>query len=164
MKKILSIITVAVLAFGAFTACSSKGNSQTALTSEQLAEVVNNSGSEMTEYNPAVAFDSKSEDLDAFMERQEWDKANFERGAVSFSIMNVQAYTIAVVKPAEGQTETVKQYFADYKARTEKDFERYLEDQYEIAKSAVIDEKDGYVIFVMDEDADSIAETIKSKI
>ena len=111
-----------------------------------------------------VAFDSKSEDLDAFMERQEWDKANFERGAVSFSIMNVQAYTIAVVKPAEGQAETVKQYFADYKARTEKDFERYLEDQYEIAKSAVIDEKDGYVIFVMDEDADSIAETIKSKI
>ena len=151
MKKILSIITVAVLAFGVFTACSSKGNSQTALTSEQLAEVVNNSGSEMT-------------DLDAFMERQEWDKANFERGAVSFSIMNVQAYTIAVVKPAEGQIETVKQYFADYKARTEKDFERYLEDQYEIAKAAVIDEKDGYVIFVMDEDADSIAETIKSKI
>ena len=161
MKKILSIITVAVLAFGVFTACSSKGNSQTALTSEQLAEVVNNSGSEMTEYNPAVAFDGN---LDAFMERQEWDKANFERGAVSFSIMNVQAYTIAVVKPAEGQIETVKQYFADYKARTEKDFERYLEDQYEIAKSAVIDEKDGYVIFVMDEDADSIAETIKSKI
>lgn len=67
MKKILSIITVAVLAFGVFTACSSKGNSQTALTSEQLADVVNNSGSEMTEYNPAVAFDSKSEDLDAFM-------------------------------------------------------------------------------------------------
>ena len=78
--------------------------------------------------------------------------------------MNVKAYTIAVVKPADGQTETVKQYFADYKARTEKDFERYLEDQYEIAKSAVIDEKDGYVIFVMDEDADSIAETIKAKI
>ena len=91
-------------------------------------------------------------------------QGNFERGAVSFSLMNVKAYTIAVVKPADGQTETVKQYFADYKARTEKDFERYLEDQYEIAKAAVIDEKDGYVIFVMDEDADSIAETIKAKI
>ena len=51
--------------------------------------------------------------------------------------MNVQAYTIAIVKPADGKKDAVLKYFSDYQALQESNFNMYLEDQYEIAKSAV---------------------------
>ena len=95
---------------------------------------------------------------------QEGDKADFEAGAFSFSLMNVQAYTIAIVKPAEGQKDTVLKYFADYQERTETSFDKYLADQYDIAKSAVTEEVNGYIVFVMAENADSIAANIKAKL
>ena len=78
--------------------------------------------------------------------------------------MNVQAYTIAIVKPAEGQKDTVLKYFADYQERTETSFDKYLADQYDIAKSAVTEEVNGYIVFVMAENADSIAANIKAKL
>ena len=39
----------------------------------------------------------------------------------------------------------------------------YLEDQYEIAKSAVTEEVNGYIVFVMAENADSIAANMRNK-
>jgi hypothetical protein len=162
MKRSISAILAAVLLLCSLTACSSDTGAK--LTSEELAAIINENGSEMTEYNPAAALDSDDENLATFMQWQEWDKANFEVGAFSFSLMNVQAYTIAIVKPAEGQKDTVLKYFADYQQQTENNFDKYLVDQYDIAKSAVTEEVNGYVVFVMAENAGSIAESIKAKL
>lgn len=162
MKRSISVILAAALLLTALTACSSgKGAS---LTSAELAAIINENGNEMTEYNPAAALDSGDENLETLLQWQEWDKTDFEAGAFSFSLMNVQAYTIAIVKPAEGHKDTVLKYFADYQERTETSFDKYLADQYDIAKSAVTEEVNGYIVFVMAENADSIAANIKAKL
>ena len=156
MKRLLSAIIAAALMLTMLAACSSNSNAN--LTSDNLAKIINENGNEMTGSNPAIALDSN------LFEWNEWDKANFEAGAFSFSLMNVQAYTIAIVKPADGKKDAVLKYFSDYQALQESNFNMYLEDQYEIAKSAVTEEVNGYIVFVMAENADSIAANIKAKL
>lgn len=162
MKRFISAILAAALLLCSLTACSSKDEAK--LTSKELADVINANGNDMTKHNPAVALDSDDENLSNLFTWYEWDKAKFETGAFSFSLMNVQAYTIAIVKPAEGQKDIVLKYFADYQQQTENNFDKYLVDQYDIAKSAVTEEVNGYVVFVMAENAGSIAESIKAKL
>lgn len=162
MKRLLSAIIAAALMLTMLSACSSNSNAN--LTSDNLAKIINENGNEMTGSNPAIALDSEDENLSNLFEWNEWDKANFETGAFSFSLMNVQAYTIAIVKPADGKKDAVLKYFSDYQALQESNFNMYLEDQYEIAKSAVTEEVNGYIVFVMAENADSIAANIKAKL
>ena len=101
MKRLLSAIIAAALMLTMLAACSSNSNAN--LTSDNLAKIINENGNEMTGSNPAIALDSEDANLSNLFEWNEWDKANFEAGAFSFSLMNVQAYTIAVVKPADGK-------------------------------------------------------------
>ena len=159
MKRLLSAIIAAALMLTMLAACSSNSNAN--LTSDNLAKIINENGNEMTGSNPAIALDSEDANLSKW---NQWDKANFETGAFSFSLMNVQAYTIAIVKPADGKKDAVLKYFSDYQALQESNFNMYLEDQYEIAKSAVTEEVNGYIVFVMAENADSIAANIKAKL
>lgn len=162
MKRFISLLLAAALLLCSLTACSSKDEAK--LTSKELANVINANGNDMTENNPAVALDSDDENLSNLFTWYEWDKAKFEAGAFSFSLMNVQAYTIAVVKPAEGQKDAVLKYFADYQKQMETNFDKYLIDQYEIAKAAVTEEVNGYIVFVMAENAADIAANIKAKL
>lgn len=162
MKKLLSAVIAAAMLLSVLSACSSNAGSD--LSNEDLAKIINENGNEMTEYNPAAALDSGDENLSTLLQWQEWNKANFEKGAFSFSLMNVQAYTIAIVKPAEGKKDAVLKYFSDYQQQMENNFEMYLVDQYDIAKAAVTQEVNGYIVFVMAEGADSIAANIKAKL
>lgn len=81
--------------------------------------------------------------------------------AMSVSLINIKAYGIVVVKPAEGCEETVKaglQGFIDTQCAN---FETYLADQYEIAKNAKLETlEDGTIVMVMCENADSVYESI----
>ncbi len=160
MKKILSSVIAAALLLAILTGCSSAP--EKALTSAQLAAVINENGGEMAKYNPAAELGGDS--AGELMQWQGWDKSCFETGAFSFSLMNVQAYTIAVVKPAAGKKDTVLKYFADYQEQMKANFNNYLADQYEVAKNAVTEETNGYIVFVMAENADSVAAAIKAKL
>lgn len=81
--------------------------------------------------------------------------------AMSISLINIKAYGIVVVKPAEGCADTVKaglQGFIDTQCAN---FETYLADQYEIAKNAKLETlEDGTIVMVMCENADSVYESI----
>ena len=81
--------------------------------------------------------------------------------AMSVSLINIKAYGIVVVKPAEGCADTVKaglQGFIDTQCAN---FETYLADQYEIAKNAKLETlEDGTIVMVMCENADSVYESI----
>ena len=81
--------------------------------------------------------------------------------AMSVSLINIKAYGIVVVKPAEGCADTVKaglQAFIDTQCAN---FETYLADQYEIAKNAKLETlEDGTIVMVMCENADSVYESI----
>ena len=82
--------------------------------------------------------------------------------AASVSGIMVQSYGIAIVKPAEGKTETVQaglQAFIDQQKAAQ---EHYLEDQYAIAKNAKLGVMPGgEVVMVMCEDADTVYANIE---
>lgn len=81
--------------------------------------------------------------------------------ATSVSLMNVKAYGIVIVKPAEGRAEAVKDGLQGFIDRQCESFERYLADQYEIAKSARLETlKDGTIVMVMSPDQDAVYDSI----
>lgn len=81
--------------------------------------------------------------------------------AMSVSLINVKAYGIVVVKPAEGCADTVKAGLQAFINTQCANFETYLADQYEIAKNAKLETlEDGTIVMVMCENADSVYESI----
>lgn len=88
------------------------------------------------------------------------DETMVEEYAVAYSLMSVQAYTVAVVKPVEGQEEAVKTALNDYQASRVQSFEQYLPEQLAIAQAAVIINEGDYYGIVMCEGADDIAAAI----
>ena len=81
------------------------------------------------------------------------------------SMMNVKAYGIAAVMPAEGKEEAVTEALQGYIDRQQQSFETYLADQYEVAKNARLETlEDGTVLMVMCEDQDTIFDGISSSI
>ena len=89
--------------------------------------------------------------------------ADVDEIAMSISLINVKAYGIVVVKPAEGCEETVKAGLQSFIDTQCKNFENYLADQYEIAKNAKLETlEDGTIVMVMCENADTVYESIVS--
>lgn len=67
---------------------------------------------------------------------EEGDYTDF---SASVSGMMVQSYALAIVKPAEGRQEAVKQALLDFVTSEQSSMEHYLEDQYAIAKAAKVE-------------------------
>jgi len=93
----------------------------------------------------------KSEDAEAY--------------AMSVSLMNVKAYGIVVVKPAEGKADAVKDGLQGFIDRQCQSFANYLADQYEIAKNARLETlNDGTIVMVMSPDQDAVYDSIAKSI
>ncbi|MEG1782473.1 MAG: DUF4358 domain-containing protein, partial [Oscillospiraceae bacterium] len=137
MKKIISVILVLVMSLGIFTACSKKAKEY---TNDQLIAAIKASGNEMTEYNEPVAFDA--EEAKVIYDFLEFDKENYKSAAFSISLINIKAYGIAVVQPAEGKAEAVIAELQGYVDTTKKNFEQYLQDQYAVAQNAIVKQLD----------------------
>lgn len=81
--------------------------------------------------------------------------------AVSVSVMNTQCYGVAIVKPAEGQQDAVRQAMEDYVQAQQSAFEFYLADQYDIALEATVTVADsGEVVLVCCKDGDTVRSNI----
>ena len=77
--------------------------------------------------------------------------------ALSVNMINIKAYAIAVIRPAEGKEQAVVDAVNQYVANVQKSFEQYLQDQYEISKTAKVEvQKDGTVVLVMCEDGANV--------
>lgn len=82
---------------------------------------------------------------------------------ISVSMMNIRADSIVVAHPAEGKADAVKTALEQYVANVQKSFEQYLPDQYEVAKTAVIETLgDGTYVLVMCEDGANVMQSIKT--
>ena len=80
-------------------------------------------------------------------------------------MMNVKAYGIAAVMPAEGKEEAVKEGLQGFIDRQKSSFETYLADQYAVAESARLETlEDGTVLMVMCEDQDTVFDGIRAAI
>ena len=83
--------------------------------------------------------------------------------AASISAMMVRSYAVAIVKPAEGKTDAVKQALQDFVTHEQQSMEHYLEDQYQIAKAAKVEVlPSGEVVLVCCENSDAVLSAIKT--
>ena len=83
--------------------------------------------------------------------------------AASVSGMMVSVYGVAIVKPAEGRQEAVKQALLDFVTSEQSSMEHYLEDQYAIAKAAKVEVvPSGEVVLVCCENSDAVLSAIKT--
>ncbi|MBS4786357.1 MAG: DUF4358 domain-containing protein [Clostridiales bacterium] len=85
---------------------------------------------------------------------------DIQAGALSVSLINIRAYGMAVIKPAEGSEEKVQTALENFVAQQQKSFETYLQDQYAIAKNAKCEMVNGYVVMTMGENSDAIFQSI----
>ena len=93
------------------------------------------------------------------------DPADCEAAALSVSLMNVKAYGIAAVRPAEGKGDKVYEDLKGFIGRQMQSFQQYLADQYDVASHTRLETlADGTVLLVMCEDQDQVFNAIRSAI
>lgn len=174
MKKMLTLALALALTITALAGCSGKnggGSSSTppAKTPEELtqlyASAITDNAGEMVEYNPVIS-EAKEGDLSAMiLETMGLKAEDMTAFGISASMMNVQAYGIAAVMPAEGRADAVKEALQSFIDNQKQSFEQYLVDQYEIASSAKLETlEDGTVLMVMCEDQDTVFGDISAAI
>lgn len=175
MKKILAMLLTLSLALG-LAGCgggtvvpSESPAPEVSLTPEEQAAVYADAitaarDEEMNTYYPVET--SATEDMEnLILPMLGLETADMEAFAIAVSAMNVKAYGVALIQPAEGKEEDVKQALEGFVANQKQSFERYLEDQYEIASAAKVEVlSDGTVALVMCEGQDQVMESIKEKL
>lgn len=170
MKKLLTLALTLAITVTALAGCSGKTDSAGSdKTPEELSELyssaITDNGGEMVEYNP-VFTEVKEDDMSAIiLQNLGLLVEDMKAFGVSSSAMNVKAYGIAAVMPAEGKAEAVTSALQNYIDAQKASFEQYLVDQYEVASSAKLETlEDGTVLMVMCEDQDTVFEAIASAI
>lgn len=172
MRKLITLILALAVVLTVISGCSAK--SKTAgLSPEELeklyAEAI--TGARDDELNDAFPVTLGSDDIgDEVVAAMLKDMLGFKSedakaSAMSISLMNVQAYGIVVVMPADGKAETVKNGLQGFIDRQLESFERYLPDQYEIAQNARLETlDDGTIVMVMCDDQDTVYNSIATSI
>ena len=94
---------------------------------------------------------------------------DIKAAGISISPMNIKAYGVAIIAPAEGKAEAVQTGLDNFVKAQQQSFANYLPDQGEIANSAILTTReDGIIVLVMCEDAqtvyDSITATLDEKL
>ncbi|WP_312643667.1 DUF4358 domain-containing protein [Hydrogenoanaerobacterium sp.] len=190
MKKLLTLLIVATLAVS-MVACTSNNDKSSSSESSSVSESVDSSSEEESseeESTPefeipeenkklgdiitAARTDEMNEAMNIIMSKDDpqaqliFDVAglnadDMEAFAVSISPMNIKAYGVAIIKPAEGKDEAVLKAINGFVDGQKKAFEQYLPDQKEIANSATVDTlEDGTVVLVMSEDGAAVQKAI----
>ena len=85
--------------------------------------------------------------------------------AVAVSPMNIKAYGIAAILPAEGKSDEVLEGVQGFVDQQKQNFEQYLADQYDIANAAKVETlEDGTLLLVMSEGQDALFDAIRDSI
>lgn len=187
MKR--KILFPLLMAFGLLTAlvgCGSTSSSSSAASNtapKDYAQIIHNARDEETnQYNTIYSgkTDGSFAAIDGFSTGEEYtqEHANEETAmllelldlkaedtngfAFSISQMMVQSYGVAIVKPAEGKTDTVKAALQGFVDGQRSAMEHYLPDQYEIAKAATVTvAPSGEVIMVCSENGAQVLDSIQ---
>ena len=166
MKKLFASLACAALLITALTGCGQKtGSTRTPEELTQLySQAITESGGEMVEYNPVITqIDDENEINGMILESMGLKEEDMTAFGISMSMMNVQAYGIAAVMPADGKTDVVTQALQGFIDQQKANFETYLADQYEVASAARLETlEDGTVLMVMCQDQDTVFDAIRS--
>lgn len=168
MKKLLTVTLALALAAAVLAGCAkSGGEGDASLTDQEWAELYTAAitGARAQEENEAYSIVTAAQDdmAQMYLEMLGLKEEDMQAFAVSASPMNVHAYTVALVMPAQGREQAVKDAMQAYIDQKQMEFEQYLADQYEIAKGARLETlEDGTVALVMCQDQDKVYESIQA--
>ena len=167
MKRLFSLGLALVLALGLLAGCASDNGGASDKTPEELtqlyADAINNCGVEAVQYNPVISQYDPEENptIDMLLPMLGVTADDMSAFALSMSVMNVQAYGIAVIMPAEGCEQTVLDGVNAFVENQKSSFQTYLADQYAIAEAAKVETlADGTVVLVMCENSDQVYDAI----
>ena len=169
MKKMLALVLALTMTAGVLAGCSGQ-NAASTKTPEELrqlySDAITQNGGEMAQVNPPITQVSEEDPMSAMiLESLGLTEEDMSAFAISISMMNVKAYGIAAVMPAEGREEAVKEALQGYIDRQRSSFETYLADQYAVAENARLETlSDGTVLMVMCEDQDTVFDAISTAI
>lgn len=164
MKRFFSLMLLPILLLAG---CSSAPESQ--LTAQERTELYRSAIQDARDQDANDAFPiitSADDDTASFLlELMGLSAEDMSAFAISASAMNVKAYGIAAVYPAEGRDEEVKDALEGFVDRQKQSFEQYLADQYDIANNARLETlEDGTILLVMCEGQDQVFTAIRSAI
>lgn len=165
--KHLSRIAPLTLALALLAGCGSPTGSS--LSPEQRTELYRTAieGARDQELNDSYPIITSTEDDlgQAVFDLLGLEPADCAGCAMSVSLMNVKAYGIAAVYPADGREEQVKDGLAAFIDLQQQNFRQYLQDQYDIAQAARLETlSDGTILMVMCENQDGVFDSIRAAI
>ena len=168
MKRILTLTLAAALLLSALAGCSGGGSqeSQAVKTPEEYTAAYQAAieGARDDEMNEAVPVITSTDDqmADLVLPMVGITSDNAAAFAVAVSPMNIRAYGIVAVLPAEGKSEEVQEGLQGFIDQQKQSFEQYLADQYDIANAARLESlDDGTILLVMCEDQDTVFDAIQ---
>ena len=168
MKRILTLTLAAALLLSALAGCSGGGSqeSQAVKTPEEYTAAYQAAieGVRDDEMNEAVPVITSTDDqmADLVLPMVGITSDNAAAFAVAVSPMNIRAYGIVAVLPAEGKSEEVQEGLQGFIDQQKQSFEQYLADQYDIANAARLETlDDGTILLVMCEDQDTVFDAIQ---
>lgn len=90
-------------------------------------------------------------------------EADMQRYAISLGTIITLAYGVAIILPAEGKEQAVLDQVNAYVETQKKAQENYLQDQYEIAKNAIVKTAEtGEVLLAMCKDAETVMSNMEA--
>ena len=168
MKRILTLTLAAALLLSARAGCPGGGSqeSQAVKTPEEYTAAYQSAieGARDDEMNEAVPVITSTDDqmADLVLPMVGITSDNAAAFAVAVSPMNIRAYGIVAVLPAEGKSEEVQEGLQGFIDQQKQSFEQYLADQYDIANAARLETlDDGTILLVMCEDQDIVFDAIQ---
>ena len=172
MKKFIALLLSAIMVLGLLAGCGGSAEPEATpapeLTAEERAELYKTAieGARPAEENESFPiYNALEGDGELLLGILGLTGEDVEAFAMSISMMNVHAYGIAAMKPAEGKEETVKNGLQSFIDTQKANFEFYLADQYEIAKAAKLDTlSDGTILMVLCADSENVYNSIASAI
>ena len=166
MRSVISITLSALVVLFSLTACASTDQPQ--LTAQERTELYRAAieGARSSQENadrPIIT--AEDEGYETLLELLGLSQGDLSAFALSASMMNVQAYGVAAVYPAEGKDEAVRAGLQGFIDRQKQSFELYLADQYEIASNARLETlSDGTIVLVMCADQDTVFQSMRERI
>lgn len=164
MKRIFALVLCMMLVL---SACGTTGGDTQLTTEEREAlylQAIEDARTDEANENMKVSTSADNVNAMTF-EMLGFAKEDVDAYAISVSLMNIRAYGVVAVMPAEGKEDTVKEGLQSFIDSQKQSFQNYLADQYAIANSARLEElEDGTLVLVMCEGQDAVYESIAATI
>ena len=164
LQRTLPLLLLLALLAGCGT--SSQPSALTAEERTQLYQTAIESARD-AKMNEAIGIltDAGDDMADVIFELLGVTAADMSAFALSVSPMNIKAYGVAAILPAEGKSEEVLEGVNAFVDQQKQNFQQYLVDQYDIANAAKVETlDDGTILLVMCEDQDTVLDAIKTSL